>query len=50
MKLKEGLNTDYIYLPRQLWDALGGKLDIELDIKIRKIDGSNAIIVKRRKI
>ena len=48
MKLKEGLSDNYIYLPKKIWNSLGWFIDTELDVKIRKIDGKNAIIIKRR--
>lgn len=49
MKLQEGLNRDYIYIPEQLWNALGWKLGINLDVKVRKIDGKSTLIITRRK-
>ena len=48
MKLKEGLSDSCIYLPKRIWNSLGWFIDAELDVKIRKIDGKNAIIIKRR--
>ena len=48
MKLKEGLSDNCIYLPEKIWNGLGWYINAELDVKIRKIDGKNAIIIKRR--
>ena len=48
MKLQEGLNKDYIYIPEQLWSALGWKLNTDLDVKVRKIEGKNTLIITRR--
>ena len=48
MKLKEGLSDSCIYLPKKICNSLGWFIDTELDVKIRKIDGKNAIIIKRR--
>jgi bifunctional DNA-binding transcriptional regulator/antitoxin component of YhaV-PrlF toxin-antitoxin module len=48
MKLQEGLNKDYIYIPKQLWSALGWKLNIDLDIKVRKIEEKSTLIITRR--
>ena len=49
MKLKEGLSKDFIYIPEHLWNALGWKLDIDLDVKVRNIGGESTLIITRRK-
>ncbi len=48
MKLKEGLSNDYVYLPKRIWNALGWKIDDELNIKIKSINDANAIIITRK--
>ena len=48
MKLKEGLSKEYIYIPEHLWNALGWKLDIDLTVKVRKIEGKNTLIIARK--
>jgi|3_EtaG_2_1085321.scaffolds.fasta_scaffold56649_3 hypothetical protein len=48
MKLKEGLREDCIYLPEKIWNGLGWFIDTQLEIKIRKINDKNAIIITRK--
>jgi|TARA_R110002020_G_scaffold214386_1_gene421413 antitoxin component of MazEF toxin-antitoxin module len=49
MKLQEGLSKNHIYIPERLWNALGWKIGEDLEVKVRKIEGKNTLIITRRK-